>query len=101
MKKFIYIYLALSLTFCKTVKVDAIPDEASAIKKAEDTLKKVMDVAEFESMRPFKAKLTNSNKTWEVKSVDIAEFAGLTPIVFINKSNGKIKKILWGEGDIN
>lgn len=101
MKKYFLIVFVFILSFCKNAKTNVVIDESLAVKIAEDTLRKVMDMEEFESMRPFKAKLLDSNKVWEVKSVDIAEFAGLPPTVLIKKSNGKTKKIRWGEGDID
>lgn len=76
-----------------------VTDEASVIKIAEQELLSSMKKDDLEDLQPFKAVLIEDN-TWKVYPRDIAELGRRPPVVYINKKNGKVEKVLWGEGDI-
>ena len=99
MKQLLYLILLSVLISCASRKNIAV-DGASAIKISQDTLSIVLDLAELESFRPFKAVLVNGGKVWQVYPRDIIEFGGRLPVLYVKKKDGKIKDITWGEGDI-
>lgn len=81
---------------CKSKSAAIALTESEMIKIAEDTLRSIMAENDFNEYVPLKV-VSRNDAYFEVVPHDIEEYAGRPPIVCIDKGNGRIIEIRWGD----
>lgn len=87
----------IALCSCKTSSlnnstVDYVPDEATAVRIAEEIFLPLLGKEDLEYCKPFKAVLIN-DKIWRIEPVE--SFLGIPPSIEIQKKDCRILSIYY------
>lgn len=99
-KNILYIVFLVLFMFSCASRSKEVLDKESAVKIAKIALRKTLTEEDIKEYEPFESVLIDTNQKWIVFPADISEYGGTPPVVSINKIDGKVLHIKWGEGAI-